>query len=386
MRPGPVLAAAMLAAGAPAAAQDAALPAAVQGLWITGECTAPEAMLFATGRGWAVLPTGGQQRMWRIARTGTADDEDHTRLLLRATSSGLETREPPAKLADADLPGDSPATAFRRCPAIPAALSALHGEGLSFLAALDGIEAACAGGEAAVCLDAAWGWADVARDGVLTAAEIARLARGVAYVLMLSEGADAESIAAALGAGALGGVAIGWSLIASFDYDGSASLSKAELMQDRFPPPGLAGAVAAAAASTAGPAPRRAAWGGGARGARGEPREPARRAQGAARGTGAASGSARTLTASARWRIAAATRSRARPSWRGGWTARGARTASRRVAASARRLVPAVIVSGRSVFGRSVTQGTPRWLASSCTPPESVITTAARDTRARNAT
>lgn len=263
MRPGPVLAAAMLAAGAPAAAQDAALPAAVQGLWITGECTAPEAMLFATGRGWAVLPTGGQQRMWRIARTGTAgdgftlavaDDEDHTRLLLRATSSGLETREPPAKLADADLPGDSPATAFRRCSAIPAALSALRGEGLSFLAALDGIEAACAGGEAAVCLDAAWGWADVARDGVLTAAEIARLARGVAYVLMLSEGADAESIAAALGAGALGGVAIGWSLIASFDYDGSASLSKAELMQDRFPPPGLAGAVAAASASTAAPA------------------------------------------------------------------------------------------------------------------------------------
>lgn len=252
MRPGPVLLAAALAVGAPAAAQDTGLPAAVQGLWVVGECAAPEALLFATGRGWATLPTGGQQRMWRAARTGTvgggftlavADDEDHTRLLLRATPTGLETREPSAKLADTDLPGDSPATAFRRCPAIPAALAALHGEGLSFLAALDGIEAACAGGEAAACLDAAWGWADVARDGVLTAAEIARLARGVAYVLMVSEGSDAESIAAALGAGALGGVAIGWSLIASFDYDGSASLSKAELMQDRFPPPGLAGAV-----------------------------------------------------------------------------------------------------------------------------------------------
>jgi hypothetical protein len=254
MRPGPVVLAAMLASAAPAAAQDAALPEAVQGLWIAGECAAPDALLFATGRGWAALPTGGQQRMWRIARTGAvgggftlavADDEDQTRLLLRATSSGLETREPPAKLADSDLPGDSPATAFRRCPAIPAALSALHGEGLSFLAALDGIEAACAGGDAAACLDAIWGWADVARDGVLTAAEISRLARGVAYVVMLSEGADTESIAAALGAGALGGVAIGWSLIASFDYDGSASLSKAEVTQDRFPPPGLAGAVAA---------------------------------------------------------------------------------------------------------------------------------------------
>ena len=50
-------------------------------------------------------------------------------------------------------------------------------------------------------------------------------------------------------AGALGGVAVGWSLIASFDYDGSASISQAEMMQDRFPPPGLAGAV------TTGPAP-----------------------------------------------------------------------------------------------------------------------------------
>lgn len=263
MRPGPVLLAALLAAGAPAAAQDAALPEAVQGLWVAGACAAPEALLFATARGWAALPTGGQQRMWRIARSATVgdgfalavgDDEEQTRLLLRATPAGLETREPPAKLADTELPGDAPATAFRRCPAIPAALSALHGEGLSFLAALDGIEVACAGGEAPACLDAVWTWADIARDGVLTAAEVARLTRGIAYVVMLSEGADAESIAAALGAGALGGVAIGWSLIASFDYDGSASLSKAELMQDRFPPPGLAGAVAAAPVSGAVPA------------------------------------------------------------------------------------------------------------------------------------
>lgn len=261
MRPGPVVLAAMLASAVPAAAQDAALPEAVQGLWIAGTCAAPDALLFATGRGWAALPTGGQQRLWRIARTGAAggftvavaDDEDQTRLLLRATSSGLETREPPAKLADADLPGESPATTFRRCPAIPAALSALHGEGLSLLAALDGIEAACAGGDAAACLDAIWGWADVARDGVLTAAEISRLARGVAYVAMLSQGADADSLAAALGAGALSGVAIGWALIASFDYDGSASLSKAEVTQDRLPPPGLAGAVAVPTSVAAAP-------------------------------------------------------------------------------------------------------------------------------------
>jgi hypothetical protein len=255
IRPGCLALAAALLAAAPAAAQDAGLPEPMQGLWVAGECAAPEAMLFATHRGWAMLPTGGTQRMWRIARTGAVgdgytllvgDDEEQTRLLLRAAPSGIEVREPPEKLADADLPGDAPATSFRRCGAIPAALALLHGEGLAFLGALDRIEAACAHGDTAACIDAVWAWADVSGDGTLTAAEVSRLARGVAYAAMLSQGTEAEELAAALGAGALGGVAVGWALIASFDYDGSASLSKAEVMQDRFPPPGLAGAVVAA--------------------------------------------------------------------------------------------------------------------------------------------
>lgn len=255
MRPGPLVLAAALLAAMPAAAQDAALPEPMQGLWVSGECAAPEAMLFATHRGWAMLPTGATQRMFRITRTGTVgdgltllvgDDEEQTRLLLRATPAGLEVREPPEKLADTELPGDAPASSFRRCPAIPAALALLHGEGLSFLGALDGIEAACAHGNTATCIDAVWSWADVSGDGTLTAAEVARLARGVAYAVMLSQGTETEELAGALGAGALGGVAVGWALIASFDYDGSTSLSKAEVTQDRFPPPGLAGAVTAA--------------------------------------------------------------------------------------------------------------------------------------------
>ena len=254
-RTGCLLLAAVLLAAPPAAAQDAALPEPMQGLWVAGECAAPAAMLFAAHRGWAMLPTVGTLRMWRIAHTGTVgdgftlavgDDEEQTRLLLRATPSGLEVREPPAKLADADLPGDAPAAVFRRCPSVPTALALLHGEGLAFVGALDWIESACAHGESAACIDAIWSWADVSGDGMLTAAEVARLARGVAYAAMLSQGTATEELAAALGAGALGGVAVGWALIASFDYDGSASLSKAEVMQDRFPPPGLAGAVAAA--------------------------------------------------------------------------------------------------------------------------------------------
>jgi hypothetical protein len=255
MRPRHLVLAAALLGAMPASAQDAALPEPMQGLWVSGECAAPEAMLFAGHRGWAMLPTGGTQRLWRIRHTDTigdgftlavGDDDQQTRLLLRVTPGGLDVREPPQKLADTELPGDAKATQFRRCPAIPAPLALLHGEGLSFLGALDGIEAACAHGDAAACIDAVWAWADVNGDTTLTAAELSRLARGVAYATMLSQGTEAEELAAALGAGALGGVAVGWALIASFDYDGSASLSKAEVMQDRFPPPGLAGAVAAA--------------------------------------------------------------------------------------------------------------------------------------------
>ena len=40
------------------------------------------------------------------------------------------------------------------------------------------------------------------------------------------------------------------------------------------------------------------------------------------------------------------------------------------------RFVPLVTVIGRSVFSRSVRQGTPRAVLSSCAPPESVSTAA----------
>src|SRR5581483_3202333 len=47
-------------------------------------------------------------------------------------------------------------------------------------------------------------------------------------------------------------------------------------------------------------------------------------------------------------------------------------------------LLPLVIVTGRSVFGRSVRHGTRSSVVSSCTPPESVITAAAPRTSAMN--
>src|SRR2546421_305257 len=45
------------------------------------------------------------------------------------------------------------------------------------------------------------------------------------------------------------------------------------------------------------------------------------------------------------------------------------------------RFVPWVHVIGRSVLGRTVMHGTPRKVVSSCNPPESVTTSAARATR-----
>jgi hypothetical protein len=258
-------AAAALALAAPAHSQSPAstapIPAAAQGLWANGACADPAALLFVTQRYWALLPKEGTQELWRVERTAeaagftlaVADDPDHTRLMLRAEGQRLETRTPGPKQTDDQLPGDAPATQWARCPSLPPALAALHGEGLSFLGALDGIEAACSGGDTAACIGAVFAWADVTRDGVLSPAEIARLVRGATHMAMLATGTEIADLAAALGAGAIGGMAAAYALIASFDYDGSGTLSQAELLQDRSPMPGLAGPAAPPGPPVAGP-------------------------------------------------------------------------------------------------------------------------------------
>ena len=117
--------------------------------------------------------------MWRVARTvenggytlAVADDPDQTRLILRPSGTALETRTPGPKQPDDALPGDAPATQWSRCPALPAHLAMLHGEGLSFVGALDGFEAACATSGTEPCVGAIFAWADVTRDGVLAPAD-----------------------------------------------------------------------------------------------------------------------------------------------------------------------------------------------------------------------
>lgn len=249
----PLAACALVAA---ASSARAAFPAEIAGLWVAGSCSEPVELLFVTRSAWARLDLHGThvlKHAERFDRAGAfglavADDAEATRLLFRTAADGLVVRDPPAKLPDAALPGDGPDVAFRRCPSIPLGLAARHGEGLSFLAALEGITEACAGDDGAACVGRIWAWADVSGDGGLSVAEIARLVRGLAYVAALTAGTTAEELGKAVGTAGVGAIAGAWALLASVDYDGSGTVSREELARDRFPPPGLAGLPEAATA------------------------------------------------------------------------------------------------------------------------------------------
>jgi hypothetical protein len=232
----------------PAAAQTTAFAPNLRGTWALGDCAAPAALLHVTARGVARLPEAGSQQWTRFGRFAARDGwtlafgtgMQQSRVLLRMRpDGGLDLADPREKLLDEELPGDSPISSFTRCAAPPPALTALHGEGLAFAAALDGIEAACTAGSAAggqdACLSAVMAYADVARDGKLTVAEIARMTRGAAWAVLAGEGATLEELAAGIGAAGLAGIGLGHLLVASYDYDGDGRISAAELLQDRAP-------------------------------------------------------------------------------------------------------------------------------------------------------
>jgi YD repeat-containing protein len=261
----PRLAAALLApalaAAQPAPAPDAAaggpgIPEPLRGAWFQGDCARPEAMLFVTARAAARVPESGAGLLLRFVATGggaagaagwtlgTAGGAEAQRLLLRpaaadpgqaAAPDALETAEPDAKTRDDRLPGDAPVQRWSRCPGVPPGVAALHGEGVAALAALEHIEAACGGGGAdtRACLAALVAQGDVTRDGMLGAAELARLARGAAWIVAVQQGGSGETLAAATGLGALAGLAAARGLLESLDYDGDGRLSAEELAQDR---------------------------------------------------------------------------------------------------------------------------------------------------------
>jgi len=235
------LIAALLIAGlaTPAAAQG--IPEKLRGPWFAGTCAAPTALLQLTARAAARLPADGAARLWRFTgfatagdwAVGTARGAEAPRLMLRGTEAALETAEPDAKTRDDRLPGEGVAIeAWQRCHAPPASLLLLHAEGLAGLATLERVEAGCGGGTAA-CVAAIVGAADVTGDTLLTPAELARLGRGLAWVVAAQTGAETGDLAAAAGLGALASLAGARALVDSLDYDGDGRLSAAELGQDR---------------------------------------------------------------------------------------------------------------------------------------------------------
>ena len=225
---------------APGLALGQGLPEGLRGTWVQGDCASPAALLQVTARAAARVPPAGSGRLLRFTALreaggwsiGTARGAEAPRLLLRPAGEALETAEPEAKQRDDQLPGAAPVTRWQRCAAVPAALAARHGEGFALLAALEHLEAACAG-EAGACLGALVAQADVSGDGELGSAELARLARGLGWVVALQDGATAETLGAATGAAGLAGVLAARLLVESLDYDGNGRLSPAELGQDR---------------------------------------------------------------------------------------------------------------------------------------------------------
>jgi hypothetical protein len=237
------LLAVMLAHAGTSAAQGigAGVPEPLRGAWFAGDCADPQAMLVLTARAAARVEVEAPARLFRFTAqrqaagyaVGTATGAEAPRLMFRAAPEGLETIEPDPKLRDDRLPGATQPEVWRRCPAPPPALAALHGEGIAFLAALEHLEAACGSGTPGACGEAIIRQGDVSGDGRLTPAELARLARGAAWVVAVQEGATQDALAGAVGAGALGGILAARALVESLDYDGDGRISLAELLQDR---------------------------------------------------------------------------------------------------------------------------------------------------------
>jgi hypothetical protein len=246
------LGAALLLLAGPALAQAPApvpvpvpvpVPEALRGPWHQGDCAAPTATLQLTARAAVRLPADGPARLIRFAETradegwtiGTGRGAEAPRIMLRGTATALETAEPDAKLRDDRLPGDTPVRAWHRCPAAAPGIAGLHGEGLAFLAALEGLEAACGSGATPdACVAGIVREGDVSGDNRLSVAEIARLVRGATWLLAAAEDAPPETVLATGGGGIIAGVAVARLMMESLDYDGDGKLSAAELAQDRL--------------------------------------------------------------------------------------------------------------------------------------------------------
>jgi hypothetical protein len=229
----------LLLLGLAQAAAAQGVPEPLRGAWFAGDCADPQAMLVMTGRAAARVDAEAPARLFRFQATrevggwtlGTGVGAEAPRLLFRPAAEGLETAEPEAKTRDDRLPGDVTPSVWRRCPSPPTLLVASHAEGIAVLAAIEHMEAACAGGVAA-CTAAIVQHGDVSGDRLLSVAELARLARGAAWVVAAQEGATQDVLMGAVGIGSLAGVLAARLLMESMDYDGDGRLSAQELALD----------------------------------------------------------------------------------------------------------------------------------------------------------
>ncbi|MBV9783207.1 MAG: hypothetical protein JO264_05250 [Acidisphaera sp.] len=239
----------------PAFAQDSPpasigdLPAAVQGTFAAGTCAAPERLLHITARSIVFLAPGADEHLMRLRRVQSLGEwslavgsgEDQPRVLLRpaAAAPGLDFGVPSVKLLDSQLPGDTPVTHLIPCTEIPPELALLHGEGIAFLHALEAMEAACGGDNPKPCLDAFMAYADVNRDGRLSAAEITRVIRGASWAVQMAAGTSDGTLAAGLLGSALIGLGAAEIIVRSFDYDGKGTITPEALLLDRLPFPAM---------------------------------------------------------------------------------------------------------------------------------------------------
>ena len=237
------LAVAALPAWRAGAQELRAVPEALRGAWVSGRCEAPDAALAVAARSVARLPAQGPSRLDRFVEAreesgwllGTSRGPEAPRLMLRGRDRALDTIEPDSKTRDDRLPGEAPVTAWHRCEPAPARWMLQHGEGIAFLGALEALEAACGTGATAQgCVRAAMAEGDVSGDGLLGPAEIARLLRGLSWLLAVQEGAGEGANVLAVGVGAVGGLAAARMAVDSLDYDGDGRLSEAELLRDRL--------------------------------------------------------------------------------------------------------------------------------------------------------
>ncbi len=228
-----------------ARAQD--LPSNLLGTYASGPggCAAPQMVPHLTARSIVTLRAHGADNLARINDTrlaggwlvATEGGDALPRTLLRVSgegdTAGIDEAVPSDKVRDDQLPGATPIVRLVRCAALPPLFAAVHGEDLTFLHAMEAMEPPCGGNDPKACGDAFMAYADVTGDHRLTAAELARVVRGAAWVVQMAAGTDNTELALGLGGSTFAGLAVAEVIVRSYDYDGSGSITFDELVKDR---------------------------------------------------------------------------------------------------------------------------------------------------------